>query len=311
MTTVRELLDLQREHHGAQRVRDVLGDGYLYLHNPFYRRVRRAAWHQGYRFDEDPSGIYFGFPLAGLEHVLTTQRIPYRASARALQQLEQARPGFYELSDLRGNRPAPSYLLHEGAHAVAYEVLFDGRRDVGVALREPNRLVDLLLGEGFANSAEYLGASVARLAEDPVHRWLYSISSYCRSVPAAKALERLAAEHALEAVVWLVLASYLLNNCLAEKVSRRELDAWMGLGVGLGIDGAQALGRERGLARTASELMQLSADFRAQTMRLFLTSLGYSRSLAAVEGLEPLPAIANHAKRAAAVVSLVRVLTAD
>jgi hypothetical protein len=105
-TSLRELIALQRRCHGPRRLVESAGDGFLYLENPFFRRVRDAAWSAGFRYTLSDAGGYYGFPLIHLHTILSRREIPYRPSFSALQHLEARRPGFFTLADLQKNRPA-------------------------------------------------------------------------------------------------------------------------------------------------------------------------------------------------------------
>ena len=116
-----EVLALQQRSHGPSRLLQNLGDGFLYQKNPFFRRIRDAARARGIGFTLEDPGDYFAFPLVALDAVLETRKVPYRANYSALRGFERARPGFFTLADLRKNRPLPNYVLHESAHAVAFQ----------------------------------------------------------------------------------------------------------------------------------------------------------------------------------------------
>ena len=82
-----ELLELQEKCHGQHRLFESVGDGYLYLHNPFFRRIREAAIARGFRYSLDDAHAYFGFPLIHLDSILESRIIPYRPSFIALRHL--------------------------------------------------------------------------------------------------------------------------------------------------------------------------------------------------------------------------------
>ncbi len=296
-----ELILLQRRCHGKGRLLDCVGDGFLYLENPYFRRVRDAALRAGFRYSlDDPHG-YLGFPLIHLDTVLETRRIPYRPSFVALCHLEDARPGFFRLSDLRGNRPAPSYLLHESAHAVAFRELFGRPASVAHALRDPSALARIVLGEAFAMTAEYFaGCAVS----GTLHAWLFSISSYRRRTPKKKAVGELIERLGFEPVCRAALLAFLYNNFLVNRLDRKRFER---------LCGAARLG---GLGRPTAEklrsalngLMVMSPEFRYDTARLFLAMFGRSRDIRRELDHDPIELIAADARLPRAIDRLVGVL---
>ncbi len=178
-----ELIRLQHRCHGKERLLESVGDGYSYVHNPYFRRVRKAALAAGFRFTQRDPNSYFGFPPIHLDSILAEREIPYRPSFTALLHLERTRPGHFELRDLFKNRPAPNYLLHESAHAVTFARYSASRADVRAAFVEPQALVRMMLGESYAMTAEYFAACAV---EGSVHDWFFSISSYRHRTPKKK-----------------------------------------------------------------------------------------------------------------------------
>jgi hypothetical protein len=298
------LLELQRRCHGRHRLAESAGDGFLFLQNPFFRRVREAALAAGFRFTLADEGAYYGFPLIHLDTLLSSRKIPYRPSFTALQHLEERRPGFFTLADLQGNRPAPNYLLHESAHAVAFAALFGRPRDVAVALSEPSALVKLMLGESFAMTAEYFAACAVR---GQPHAWFFSISSYRHRTQKKKAVGELLERHGFEFVGRAVLLAFLYNNFLVDRLDRRQLAA-------LADAADQRVARRlsaaalRHLGATLNGLMVMSPEFRYDTSRLFLSMFGRSRNIRRELSADPLSLLAADAKAQAAVTKLIALL---
>jgi hypothetical protein len=133
----------------------------LFDENPFFRRIRLATLARGFRYTLEDPGSYFAFPLAALDTLYETRRVPYRDNVRPVMRLDAGRPGFFELRDLAGNRPLPNYLLHESAHAVAFHELFGRPQSVRRALEAPGSLLGIELGEAYAMTAEYFAACAA------------------------------------------------------------------------------------------------------------------------------------------------------
>jgi hypothetical protein len=298
------LLELQRRCHGQARLAESVGDGFLYLNNPFFRRVRDAALAAGFRFTLADEGAYYGFPLIHLDTILSRRRIPYRPSFDALTHLEERRPGFFTLADLRQNRPAPNYLLHESAHAVAFRELFGRPRDVGAALSEPRALVKLMLGESFAMTAEYFAACA--VSGQP-HAWFFSISSYRHRTQKKKAVGQLLERHGFDFVARAVLLSFLYNNFLVDRLDRRQLAA---LADAADARIARRLRPEelRHLGATLNGLMVMNPEFRYDTSRLFLTMFGRSRNIERELSVDPLALLSADAAAQSALARLTFVL---
>lgn len=301
---LQELIDWQHRCHGKSRLAESVGDGFLYLNNPFFRRIREAALGAGFRFTLEDEHAYFGFPLIHLDTILASRRLPFRPSFTALEHLEKRRPGFFTLADLQKNRPSPNYLLHESAHAVAFRYLFGRPRDVPLALSEPRALVRLMLGEAFAMSAEYFAACAV---QGPLHSWFFSISSYRHRTPKKKAVGELLDEHGFDFVGRSVLLAFLYNNFLVERLDPRQLAK-----VAHQADPCVARKLKppqmRRLGATLNGLMVMSPEFRYDTARLFLTMFGRSRNIERELSADPLTLLASEPPLPQALARLVSVL---
>ncbi len=299
-----ELISLQHRCHGKQRLLESLGDGYLYVHNPYFRRVRKAALAAGFRFTQRDPRSYFGFPLIHLDSLLAAREIPYRPSFSALLHLEHTRPEHFELRDLSKNRPAPNYLLHESAHAVAFRVLFGRPRDVRAAFSEPNALVRVMLGESYAMTAEYFAACAV---EGPLHDWFFSISSYRHRTPKKKAIGELLDELGTTLVARSVLLAFLFNNFLVDRLDRRRFEALLARARAPGDALPSAAARAK-LRSALNGLMVMSPEFRYDTARLFLGMFGRSRNIRRELAQDPLVLIAEQPALDAALSRLISLL---
>jgi len=299
-----EVLALQQRSHGPSRLLQNLGDGFLYQKNPFFRRIRDAARARGIGFTLEDPGDYFAFPLVALDAVLETRKVPYRANYAALRGFERARPGFFTLADLRKNRPLPNYLLHESAHVVAFHELFGRPRDVHAALSEPSRVLQIVLGEAYAMTAEYFAACAV---SGTVHAWFFSINSYRHRTPAKKAVGELVTRLGLPLLVWLVLIAFLENNFFVERLPMKTLDRALELypvGKLPRISRADRLS----LCRALSTLMVMNPEFREDTARLFFTMHGHRRNIRSLLSDEPLDLIAKGAELPAQLTRLIHAL---
>ena len=281
-----------------------MGDGFLYLNNPFFRRIRDATLAAGFRFTLGDVGAYDGFPLVHLDTILSRRQLPYRPSFDGLKHLEDCRPGFFTLADLQKNRPAPNYLLHESAHAVAFRALFGRPRDVGATFSEPSALVKLMLGESFAMTAEYFAACAV---QGQPHAWFFSISSYRHRTQKKKAVGQLLERYGFDFVGRAVLLAFLYNNFLVDRLDRRRLVAL--------ADAADPRVARRltpaalvQLGSALNGLMLMNPEFRYDTSRLFLTMFGRSRNIRRELSADPLTLLGADSTAQAAVARLVALL---
>lgn len=306
-----DLITLQRDFHGPKRLRGNLGDGLLFAQNPFFRRIRLAALARGFRYTEDDPGAYFAFPLAALDTLFETRRVPYRDNVKALVRLEGVRPGFFELRDLSGNRPLPNYLLHESAHAVAFHELFGRPSNVRKTLCSPEALLGIELGEAYAMTSEYFAACAA---SSGVHRWVFAINSYRQRAPARETIGQMTSELGFPLVTFTVLCAFLSNLFFRERLARdsveRMLELWSAGGKSTSARMPKPAARRR-LRRALSELMPMNPEFRRDTTRLFLTMFGRSRRVEKELDADPLDLLEKDEKALRATRRLVSVLTSD
>ncbi len=239
-----------------------------------------------------------------LDSILLSRKIPYRPSFTALEHLERRRPAFFTLADLRQNRPAPNYLLHESAHAVAFQALFGRPRDVAQALSEPETLVKLMLGESYAMTAEYFAACAV---QGQVHAWFFSISSYRHRTQKKKAVGQLLERYGFDFVGRAVLLAFLYNNFLVDRLDARQVSR---LAACADPRVARRLGRseQRTLAGALNGLMVMSPEFRYDTARLFLTMFGRSRNIRRELRADPLELLERDPAAGATVPRLIQVL---
>ena len=299
-----ELIQLQRRCHGKERLLESAGDGYLYVYNPYFRRVRKAALRAGFRFTQRDAHGYYGFPLIHLDSILAEREIPFRPSFSGLLHLERTRPGHFELRDLFKNRPAPNYLLHESAHAVAFHELFGRPPDVRAAFTEPDALVRVMLGESYAMTAEYFAACAV---QGTVHDWFFSISSYRHRTPKKKAIGELLDELGFPFVARSVLLAFLFNNFLVDRLEPRRFDALLGYAREPGQRRLAPRARVK-LRLALNGLMVMSPEFRYDTARLFLGMFGRTRNIRRELSRDPLVLLNAQTKLPSALSRLISVL---
>jgi hypothetical protein len=265
--------------------------------------VRDAARARGFGYSADDQEEYFGFPLIHLDTLLGSRKVPYRKNYRALLHLERSRPGFFELSDLRLNRPTPNYLLHESAHAVAFHELFGRPRSVALALASPEGLLRSLIGEAFAMTSEYFAACAV---DGKLHAWFFSINSYRHRTQGKKAIGELIDELGFAAVADLVLLAFLCNNFLIDRLDARLLSRCLELSPNSGATLDPRTFQK--LRRTLASLMVMSPEFRLDTARLFLSMFGRPRAIRRVLARDPIDLFARDSAALHALTALTFVL---
>ncbi len=173
----------------------------------------------------------------------------------------------------------PNYLLHESAHAVSYAALFPADSTVSEALSDPQNLTRIMLCESYAMTAEYLAACSVGGAPDA---WLFSISSYRHRTQKKKAIGELIDELGLDLVTHSLLLAFLCGNFLIDQLDGRRTARIIELS-GHELE-PRAQKKLRGALNGA---MQMSAEFREHTARLFLTMYGYPRNVKRVLARDP------------------------
>lgn len=251
---------------------------------------------------EDP-GDYFAFPLVALDSVLRARKVPYRANYSALCAFERARPGFFMLADLRQNRPQPNYVLHETAHAVAFQELMGRPKDVSAALCAPQNLIRVVLGEAYAMTSEYFAACAV---SGVLHDWFFSINSYRHRTPAKKRVGELMSELGEPLLVWLILCGFLANNFFVERFTERTLERALELSPVV-VPRLSSANR-RALCGAISKLMVMSPEFREDTARLFFAMHGYSRDIRRVLSADPFALMAAETSLEKPLRALVKIL---
>ncbi len=146
-------------------LKDVVADSWLMEHNPFYANVRKIVLSLGYKFSSKEQDAYISLPIGQIKNILTNKTIPYIANFVAYSNLiEDSKTDLYfsEIPEMRAN-----YTLHEGAHAIAFEVAKSLQLDY---LKEPSlkNLRAMLVQESFANATEQFSNAYIKTPEDVV-----------------------------------------------------------------------------------------------------------------------------------------------
>ena len=213
------LKDVIREHQlysSRTRLKNNLGDGYLYEKNRLFRNVRNLTLAQGFSFTTDDFCDYRLFSLAALPAILKKKQIPYHENFKPLAKLEKTRPGIFEIGDMVS--PLPNYVLHESCHAIAHSILSGTKDRQGVVLRS-------MLGESLANAVDYL---IYAHSTGRMHQHFISINSYMspHSVKdeRGKAIRRALKVAGPSLVFKTVWISFLYANFLYQRCTREDFE---------------------------------------------------------------------------------------
>jgi hypothetical protein len=219
-----EILRTHQCYPKAPALKGNLGDGYLLAHNSIYKNVRVAMLKAGFKPNAKRFYDYDVLSLTQLPKILKTKIIPYVDNVRPLLEIEKLAPqafGLNEVPPLRAN-----YLLHEGAHAVAF-----ARRPKALQMRwrakMPARdqqilVLNALLEESLANTTECL----ANLeASTELHDEFLFKNSYIMEKPKDRVLL-----HAAEKIIGrpalfrLLLIAYLHSNFIKTNMAFEGFD---------------------------------------------------------------------------------------
>ena len=152
------------DHH-KNILNESIGDGYLYQHNPLFRRVRDITLQSGFQFDLNNHPNYFISPVMSLDWILKHSTIPYRDNRSSFKLYCEKYPTSI-LSDLIGGlEPRHSHVLHESTHSYSQkymEKLFYNKPD------NRQKVIMSIMIEALAQSTDFL---INIYAENEIHYW--------------------------------------------------------------------------------------------------------------------------------------------
>ena len=153
---LKSILESHRQFTKGNAFPDNLGDGYLLEHNLIFRNIRTAALKLGVKFTSKRFHEYDVLPLTQLPKILAANTVPYMPNVVALEEIEKAVPGHFEMNDtppLKAN-----YILHETAHCVAHQLRLRYWKDPqGKSMEAQREMAWLILfEEAFANASDSL-----------------------------------------------------------------------------------------------------------------------------------------------------------
>jgi hypothetical protein len=295
-----EVAAVHRQFRAAISLPGNLGDGFLCAHNPVYRYIRRACLASGFSFTRKNTERYYAFPLMSLDEVIDKRKIPYRNNFVWLEALEKRSPGKFTLTELKRSELQFNYLFHESAHCIAHSLFFSRTRFSHLP-KHADSLLQILLGESFANTVEALSAV---FAEGEIGSYFLDGNCHFRSsAREVRVIRRCGRIFGFEKTALVLLGSFLYANYLWNKLGRAELARILSFA---GLEGTSNRKLVLSLARIGTEL---SEQFRTTTTQLHLMKLGYPANLQPLMRGDPLLRLRKKGKILAKTRELARIAT--
>jgi len=281
---LQELISVHSQFRGRGSLPRNLGDGFLLSQNPVFRSVREEALARGFSFSAKDYSLYYSFPLMSLDFVIERRQIPYRDNFAWLPLLEKSAPGAFTLTELKRSELQFNYLFHESAHCIAHSTFF-GRRSFRSLPKNADTLLQILLGEAFANTVECMSAA---FAEGEIGSYFLDGNCHFRSNPKeVREIRRCARRFGWEKTARVLLAAFLYANYLFDRIGRGEHAR---------IRHFACLPKDAKIQRLAKIGTELSESFRTTTTQLHLMKLGFSGELGALMRQDPLARLEKKAK---------------
>lgn len=264
-----EVLEVHDAWLPARALPGVLGDGYLYANNPFFRDVRELAIGAGFAFSSAPPFPYAMLPLLCLEPIWESRCIPFVENVPALRSVEERAPrrmAFWEVAEFGLKKTAT---FHESVHCIARTILRQLPPDP--SRRAPSRraVLDALFEESCANASEPVCAA---LGSTSLHRLFAKLHFYDTHDGIGVALEKLGFGDTLRVLV----AAYLYSNFLYESVPRKVVERTAQHLIG--EEARRALGADA-LHALFHRAFTLSRDFRVRTTSVSMKLSGHDAPL--------------------------------
>lgn len=259
MLSLDEVLEAHDRHRHLTPYANLLGDGFLYAHNPVYRNLRDRFERMGFALTDRDFCDYHALPSAALVEMLDRGKVIYRDNTARLNRLREAQPGVFLFSEIGGLHC--NSVIHESAHLVAHPLLAGSSR-----LRAPTE-EDLIARRVLAEEAFACATSCMANAaiEGPLHEAFFKFSdSFGRLDPEAR-IRRSIGEGGFVATFENLFLSYLFALHLWD--DRREEAYRLALAIG-----------ERSPSETRRSIFEigfaLNTKFRTQGSRFYLKRLG-------------------------------------
>ena len=186
----------------SKSVAENFGDGFLYQHNPIYSAIRNQAVKLGYTFSEENNLHAMVLPFAHLEQIFSSKKIPMMNNVSVFDSLDQKLLKEIEWFDVEMGYKR-NYLFHESCHVVA--------RDLLQKIPLDNRIINLLLEESFANTAELFAMAQADSKE---HQIFFSANSYTIAFEDSDRLNQIIKKMGFVKCFQFTVLAYLHSNLL-------------------------------------------------------------------------------------------------
>lgn len=207
------LLEFHLQNPATSALSHSLGDAYLYKNNRIYKAVRDNVLKNGFIFSAEIDPAYLALPLAELENILLTKKIPYFDNVSVLKTIEQKRPGAASWEDVRDNLKK-NFLFHESCHACARSYFSENSQLL------KNKILNLLTEESFANTCELLAVVDT---EDAAHRIFYETNSYTALFEQKTNFKNAIRELGADVTAKIIFLGYLHSNHLHDYIEDRDL----------------------------------------------------------------------------------------
>ena len=221
---IASLVAIDAECNATNGISGVIGDRYLYCHNPIFRRIRDTAIHAGCSFSAADSRLlrnYLSLPLFSLGEILEKRTIPYLENTLTLQEILRQNADIAVPVQLLLRNLRPNYLLHEASHFVGEQEIRNETWEFCESSRQRFVITSIVV-EAFANTIERLASSDNCAL---IHAIFFHLNSYMDYDPARWTIANQGLRvFGLHAAFRLAFLSYLLANISDDKVTTATAD---------------------------------------------------------------------------------------
>jgi hypothetical protein len=155
----------------------ILGDGYLYKNNSFYKNIRDELLRIGYTFSEVNDAFtlqYQAYSTLFLNEIYKNRKIPYRDNVTPLYKIkENSKTLNFPVETF--SREHCQKVMHESVHCILLDFFGIGIPDYTKAADKNSFIVSVLAGEAWANTIDN---STPVLSTDQIHRSVMLMNSF-------------------------------------------------------------------------------------------------------------------------------------
>ncbi len=169
---VSDLVSSHLKFQNQTNLKMSIGDGYLYVKNPIFRKIREQVTILGGKFtDRVNLKNYLICPHLSYNEISKYRQIPFIKNASALfeiQKLQENLP-IHKIIEIKKNK-----ILHESAHLYANSIVFKNFSRSDSIENEKEFVFLSLISESFASACETIGQIYI---SDSIYRWIYKQNS--------------------------------------------------------------------------------------------------------------------------------------